>query len=215
MPKKMISRGVLSKMPGICYGDAEMEYNPVFTSIIDNFFVDGDRTLEDAIDHDMTEWDVPDNLLLWTICRATIVDSFVLRLFASDCIEQTVSTILEHEAPDISLLPIDDTLEEFVAEVIGCARSYATGECDVEMMKETQQEVVDLMVSPELPEHLGHFLNVCRHILDAHPDGGAIQCVMNLPRCYDQIGADSVALGAQMKAAFRSRCAEAGFFGEL
>lgn len=202
MAKKMISQGVLSNLPGICYGDPAMEYNPVFTSIIDNFFSEGERTLEDAIDHDMTEWGVPDNLLLWTICRATVVDSFVLRQFASDCIEHAGAVLVPDE-------------DDLVAEAVACARSYAVAECDHNMLLAAQDIVMArLEATPSDSQHQIHFFATTVHTLAAHPDGGAIQCVMNLPRCYDQIGEDSVALGAWMKAAFRQRCQDAGFFDE-
>jgi hypothetical protein len=197
MTKKMISQGVLSNLPGICYGDRGMEYNPVFTSIIDNFFTEGERTLEDAIDHDMSEWDVPDNLLLWTICRSTVVDSFVLRQFASDCIEHTGPVLAPGE-------------EDLVAEAVECARSYATAGCNHETLIETQ----DKMMARIEDTHFGHFFGVVVHTLAAHPDAGALQCVMNLPRCYVQTGNDSAALGVWMKAAFRQRCQDAGFFDE-
>lgn len=204
MAKKMISKGLFSGLAGICYGPNIPEgADHSFDDVFETFFADEcERSLEEGIDYDLSPWGVPDHLMLWTLCRATVVDSFVLRQFSSDCIEHTGPVLAPGE-------------EDIVAEAVGCARSYATAECNHEMLIETQDKMMSRMTaSPNTPEHVSHFFGVVVHTLAAHPDAGAIQCVMNLPRCYDQVGEDSVALQAWMKAAFRQRCQDAGFFDE-
>ena len=200
MPKKMISKGIFSNLPGLCYGEGSPQFEEKYNVIFDVFFAEGDRPLQYAIDVDLSPYGIPDNFLLWTLCRASVVDSFVLRQFASDCIEFAGSVLV----PDEGLL----------AECVTCARDYAVGDCDYDMLMATKQLAVDRMFVPETPENVTHFFNVVQHVLSSHPDAGALQCVMNLPRSFDQQGEDSGVLGAWMKAAFWRRCQEAGFFDE-
>lgn len=203
MAKKMISKGLFSGLAGICYGPNIPEgADHSFDDVFETFFAgQEERTLEDGIDYDLSPWGVPDSLMLWTLCRATVVDSFVLRQFSSDCVEYAGQTMTGNE--------------ELLAECVACARSYASAECDHEMLVATQSKALDAaFASPSTDECTVHFWNVVQHTLAPHPDAGAIQCVMNLPRCMDQLGEDSVAFQAWMKAAFRQRCQEAGFFDE-
>jgi hypothetical protein len=190
----------------------------MWQDIFDAFYGDSDTsTVEASLDADLTQWKIPDSFKLWAMCRSHVIDSFVLRQFASDCIEHAAPAVLEKSRGlDADLLPLSGhgTLPNFLANVVSCARSYALAECDTVMLTDTREEVLVLLESDSLEEHMKHFLNVCQHILSTHPDGGAVQCAMNIPRCLTDIGLNGPDEEAWQLEALKTRCRDAGFFDE-
>lgn len=210
MVKRYVSRGQFTAFAGLCCGDETHpmfeEYEEVFTE----FYAESTEgaedgsTLEHAIDVDLSRWGLPTNFILWALCRAHIVDSFVLRLFASDCIENVKDLIV----PDDKVGPV------IVDEAVACARSYAVGDCDHEMLMEMLEKVESYILSKPWKENEIYFLNTVAHTLRPHPDGGAIQCVMNIPRCLEQMGIRSEGEMEWQRQRFRSRCEEQGWFDD-
>lgn len=223
MPKKPIHKGQFSSFAALCCAPGNEE-NPnfgMYQDVFDAFYgTEGDdsSTVEAALNADLSQWEIPDSFILWAMCRAHVIDSFVLRQFASDCLEHAAPAILAASLGlDADLLPLSGhgTMSNFIANVVDCARSYAVADCDTVMLTDTREEVTTLLeASTGLAPHMKHFINVCQYVLGPHPDGGAVQCAMNIPRCLLEIGlSDTDESGWQLEA-LKTRCRDAGFFDE-
>lgn len=214
MPKRPIHKGQFKGFAGLCLTGAAGEENlGVWGDCIEGFYAlenadkfgsDGtdNQTLENAINADLfTDYGVTDMWKMWSLCRSHICDSFVLRQFASDCIEHAGAVIMPNE--------------QIVADSVDCARSYAVGDCDHNMLMAALETIeARRNVSPNDLEHQKHFLNIISHTLRPHPDGGAIQCVVNIPRCLTDMGLSDDEESAWQLTAFKQRCADAGYFDE-
>jgi hypothetical protein len=96
MPKKQVHKGQFSAFASLCCSPGN-EDNPSFgmwQDIFDAFYGDSDTsTVEASLDADLTQWKIPDSFKLWAMCRSHVIDSFVLRQFASDCIEHAAPAV--------------------------------------------------------------------------------------------------------------------------
>lgn len=202
---RKIFLGQIRPHPMMCCGPGH-EGEPTYQNFEDLFAFffgeDGEGTLLNAIDGDVSAFGIGPFYKLWSLCWPHIVERDVLHRFSRDCLERTLGIWEEFH-------PGDDQISRAVLT----AAMNAEGRCTPEELDAIRQEISDRIDIEPTEGCCALILKAALSVMTAEPGGGAINCVVQIPEAIEVYGVRSKELESEAQLSiFRARCEQAGYF---